>query len=187
MTITPTPAIEQQPDDARRNPDANESQGREDDTDDNNDTVGVLRLRGRAMPNQHVRWEQQVVDNEGLNRKKSKICCIYHKPKAFDESSDESSDSDNDSDSSQGSADSRQGAKNPRKINGRRKHKHKHEHGDDHNGGECSGHHDGQPGEASTTRSYGSSTSTMLEHRAPSPSVPNAYERPAGGKGKGKQ
>jgi len=33
------------------------------------------------------------VDNEGAGRKKSKICCIYHKPKAFDESSSEESDS----------------------------------------------------------------------------------------------
>jgi len=37
------------------------------------------------------------VDNEGAGRKKSKICCIYHKPRAFDESSDESSDESDDS------------------------------------------------------------------------------------------
>jgi len=42
-----------------------------------------------------------VVDNEGCNKKKSKICCIYHKPRRFDESSDESS-SESDSDSEAG-------------------------------------------------------------------------------------
>jgi len=39
------------------------------------------------------------VDNEGAGRKKSKICCIYRKPRAFDESSDESSASSDESDS----------------------------------------------------------------------------------------
>ncbi|ODV89611.1 hypothetical protein CANCADRAFT_46027 [Tortispora caseinolytica NRRL Y-17796] len=48
-----------------------------------------------------VRWVEDTVDNEHLNKKKSKICCIYHRPKAFDESSDEdSSSSDSDSSSS---------------------------------------------------------------------------------------
>jgi len=40
-----------------------------------------------------VQWTEDVVDNEGAGRKKSKICCIYHKPRAFDESSDESDSS----------------------------------------------------------------------------------------------
>ncbi|KAK0500114.1 phosphatase inhibitor-domain-containing protein [Armillaria luteobubalina] len=53
-------------------------------------TVGSLRLRG-------------ALDNEGCGKKKSKICCIYHKPRRFDESSDEDSSSD-ESDSDEGHA-----------------------------------------------------------------------------------
>ncbi|KAF4450971.1 hypothetical protein F53441_5962 [Fusarium austroafricanum] len=80
----------------------------------------ILRLRGAHTSNgRSVQWAEDVVDNEGLGRKSSKgerhecvlmsflltetaiVCCIYHKPKAVDESSDESSsDSDSDSDSS---------------------------------------------------------------------------------------
>merc|ERR1739841_237500 len=60
----------------------------------------VLRLRGgpsRTGP--RVQWDEQVVDNEGMGKKKSKICCIYHKPRAFDESSSSSSSgSESDSD-----------------------------------------------------------------------------------------
>jgi len=63
-------------------------------------TVGTLRLRGgprRIRP--HVAWGEDVIDNEGSGKKKSKICCIYRKPRRYDESSsDESSDSDSDSD-----------------------------------------------------------------------------------------
>jgi protein phosphatase 1 regulatory subunit 11 len=35
-----------------------------------------------------------VQDNEGLGRKSSKRCCIFHKPRAFGESSSDSSDDD---------------------------------------------------------------------------------------------
>ncbi|KAK0194105.1 hypothetical protein F5146DRAFT_1034270 [Armillaria mellea] len=52
-------------------------------------TVGSLRLRG-------------ALDNEGCGKKKSKICCIYHKPRRFDESSDEDSSSSDESDSDEG-------------------------------------------------------------------------------------
>ncbi|TFK64918.1 hypothetical protein BDN72DRAFT_846199 [Pluteus cervinus] len=64
--------------------------------------VGVLKLRGKkGAP--RVAWDEGVVDNEGCGKKKSKICCIYHKPRQFDESSSES-DSDSDSDSSDSDA-----------------------------------------------------------------------------------
>ncbi|KAK0236231.1 phosphatase inhibitor-domain-containing protein [Armillaria nabsnona] len=56
-------------------------------------TVGSLRLRG-ARRKPRVAWSEDVVDNEGCGKKKSKICCIYHKPRRFDESSDEDSSSD---------------------------------------------------------------------------------------------
>jgi len=67
-------------------------------------SVGALRLRGGPRRiRRRVAWDEDVVDNEGAGKKKSKICCIYHKPKRFDESSDEdSSDSDSESDCSHG-------------------------------------------------------------------------------------
>ncbi|KAH8988877.1 phosphatase inhibitor-domain-containing protein [Lactarius akahatsu] len=53
--------------------------------------TGTLHLRGGLRNRRHVAWGDDVLDNEGLGRKKSKICCIYHKPRRFDESSDEGS------------------------------------------------------------------------------------------------
>ena len=57
----------------------------------------------------NVKWEQGTIDNEQLNKKKSKStlwnrwlnkleCCIYHKPRRFDESSDESGEDEPDED-----------------------------------------------------------------------------------------
>ncbi|KAG9311819.1 phosphatase inhibitor-domain-containing protein [Chiua virens] len=50
-----------------------------------------------------------VVDNEGCGKKKSKICCIYHKPRQFDESSSESDSASSDSDSTGRNRDSDRG------------------------------------------------------------------------------
>ncbi|KAI9262687.1 phosphatase inhibitor-domain-containing protein [Sporodiniella umbellata] len=64
--------------------------------------VGVLRLVGdmSARPPRSIRWDDSVIDNEHMNKKKTKICCIYHKPHVVGESdSDSSSDSSSDSDS----------------------------------------------------------------------------------------
>lgn len=38
------------------------------------ETVVVLRLRRRPQ----VRFTDETIDNEHLNRKKSKVCCIKH-------------------------------------------------------------------------------------------------------------
>ena len=57
----------------------------------------VLRLRPPGEEEQHeahVQWDPDVVDNELLRKKKSNKCCIYHKPKPFDQSDSESSDDD---------------------------------------------------------------------------------------------
>lgn len=71
-----------------------------------------------------IQWAEDVVDNEGMGKKKSKVCCIYHAPKGIDESSDESSsDSDSDSDSAD------DGAARPSRR--RRGHDHDHDHGHD--------------------------------------------------------
>ena len=48
----------------------------------------VLRLR--LDPRPHVKWDEDVVDNEHMNKKSSKRCCIFHKKRAFGESSSES-------------------------------------------------------------------------------------------------
>ena len=48
----------------------------------------VLSLRPRS----NVTWDEGVINNEGLGRKSSKRCCIFHKQRAFGESSTESSE-----------------------------------------------------------------------------------------------
>ncbi|KAJ6620003.1 phosphatase inhibitor-domain-containing protein [Mycena sp. CBHHK59/15] len=130
--------------------------------------IGALHLRGGGPRRAHPRvaWDDDVIDNEGCGRKSSKICCIYHKPKNFDESSDEdSSDSDSDSDYDDGRA---------RRSNGQNhnhSHHHPHPHPDPPAGGAAQ-----QPG--------GGGSVTELELR---PEL-NAYElAPAGKKGKGKR
>jgi len=51
----------------------------------------VLTLR-KPKSSKKVVWTEETVDNEHLNRKKSKCCCIYRKPHQFGESSSESED-----------------------------------------------------------------------------------------------
>ncbi|GJJ71220.1 protein phosphatase 1 regulatory subunit 11 [Entomortierella parvispora] len=60
---------------------------------------GILDLTGEPDNTQErrVQWDDNVIDNEHMNKKKSKICCIFKKQREFGESSDESS---SDSDSS---------------------------------------------------------------------------------------
>lgn len=91
----------------------------------------VLRLRGGNTSNgRSVQWAEDVVDNEGLGRKSSKVCCIYHRPKRVDESSDESS-----SDSSSSDSDSDPEPDRKRKVGGGKDdcgHNHDHEHNHNH-------------------------------------------------------
>lgn len=68
---------------------------------------GTLRLRADDEPTadnneangptRRIRWSEDVVDNEGMGKKSSKVCCIYHKPRQIGESSSESDSSDSDS------------------------------------------------------------------------------------------
>ena len=44
----------------------------------------------------HVTWDESVIDNEFMNKKKSNKCCIYHKPRRWDESDTEETDSSSD-------------------------------------------------------------------------------------------
>ncbi|GAB5585227.1 Type 1 phosphatases regulator ypi1 [Umbelopsis nana] len=72
----------------------------ESESEPEDDHIGILRLRGdpSARSPRQIQWAENVVDNEHLGRKKSKICCIYHRPRmpGDDSSSDSSSDSDSD-------------------------------------------------------------------------------------------
>ncbi len=56
----------------------------------------VLHLTLRPRPT--VTWDDTVINNEGLSRKSSKRCCIFHKKKEFGESSSESEGDDDDDD-----------------------------------------------------------------------------------------
>ncbi|KAL2160253.1 hypothetical protein VTH06DRAFT_1426 [Thermothelomyces fergusii] len=136
----------------------------------------ILRLRGAHAPTRRsVQWRSDVVDNEGLGRKKSKVCCIYHRPRGLDESSDSSSSSDSSGSDSSDSDSDAEGGRKPRDH-------HHHDHAHD-----CDGHSHSHRGRAHGKRS---------RRRKPSP---NAYEkmprydRPKkdgsndGGKGKGEE
>jgi len=55
----------------------------------------IMRLRLKKKK-RNLKWSEEVVDNEGLGKKKSNKCCIYHKSRAFGESSSEESCSSDD-------------------------------------------------------------------------------------------
>jgi len=57
--------------------------------DTNQNNVIRLTLKNKNKPS--VKWTEDVVDNEFLNKKSSKKCCIYSKPRRWDESDSESS------------------------------------------------------------------------------------------------
>lgn len=48
----------------------------------------------QSQSKKSVRFARDTVDNEHMDRRKSKICCIYHRPRRFDESDSDESDSD---------------------------------------------------------------------------------------------
>jgi protein phosphatase 1 regulatory subunit 11 len=60
-----------------------------------------------------IRWAEDVVDNEGLGRKSSKVCCIYHKPRAVGESSSEEDSSDSEDSSSSDDGGGESGSESP--------------------------------------------------------------------------
>jgi protein phosphatase 1 regulatory subunit 11 len=113
----------------------------------------VLRLRGahdtsrlqrRTSPRRRIQWAEDVVDNEGLGRKSSKVCCIYHKTREIGESSSEDdSSSDESSDDGGGGSDSPDdgsarvsGKRRGKRASRRRQHSHEEDddcgHGHDH-------------------------------------------------------
>ncbi|KAF6755278.1 type 1 phosphatases regulator YPI1 [Ephemerocybe angulata] len=126
---------------------------------DGDGIVGTLRLRG--APNRsnrpRVAWDEGVIDNEGAGRKKSKICCIFHKARKFDESSSSDSDSDSDVDSC-----------------------HRHNHNHNHGGSNPSGNGDEASGSSQQSR-------PTKVHELSEDDEPNAYERMPGSRKKGKR
>ena len=101
-------------------------------TQEENTEVDGEATEGSTKRRRGIKWADDVVDNEGLGRKSSKVCCIYHRPKGVNESSSEDDSSSDDSDAGGGSDGSdgddgraRMGGK------GKRRHKHDHEHGDE--------------------------------------------------------
>jgi protein phosphatase 1 regulatory subunit 11 len=119
----------------------------------------VLTLH--VVPNQderRVTWDEEVIDNENMGKKSSKgmspygyadiVCCIYHKPRAFGESSSDES-------SSSSSDDSDSDYEGPSRRNG-----HDHDHGEPYGDQPCPLH----------------ARKQRKENRKRKPS-PNAYER----------
>lgn len=77
----------------------------------------VLQLRGEERSNNQsrsnrsptsqrhsVRWQSDVIDNEHMNKKKTKICCIFHPQQEFDDEVDHHSDCHDSSSSSSSSS-----------------------------------------------------------------------------------
>lgn len=60
--------------------------------DDRPGVSGVHLLLMCLDTERHVTFQEGVIDNEGMNRRKSKCCCIYRKPHDFGESSSSSDD-----------------------------------------------------------------------------------------------
>lgn len=119
-------------------------------------TLPTLRLRGGPIHSRRVTWSEEVVDNEELGRKKSKVCCIFKRNREFGESSDESS-----SDSSDSSEDSDIGddKRKGRDENDKRAYDMDHDHDHAHNHSHHHGHQ--KPGRRPSRR----------------PPSPNAYEK----------
>ncbi|KAK9854085.1 hypothetical protein MYU51_004817 [Penicillium brevicompactum] len=105
----------------------------------------TLRLRAEEAPeatssSRRIRWSEDVVDNEGMGKKSSKVCCIYHKARPVGESSSEESSSSSDSDSD--SEDDRRTARmKARRTRDPHNHDHDHDHDHEHDK-DCSNDHE---------------------------------------------
>ncbi|EOA85797.1 Type 1 phosphatases regulator ypi1 [Exserohilum turcicum] len=123
---------------------------------------GVLRLRAEPTERRHIQWAEDVVDNEGMGKKSSKVCCIYHKPRAADESSDDDSSDSSSSDSGSDSEPDNSTARPTGRTGGARgRRPHQHDRNDCAGDGGCGG-------------SSGHAQKHKRQRRKPSP---NAYEK----------
>jgi len=65
-----------------------------------NSPNATLRLRAEPEERRRIQWAEDVIDNEGMGKKSSKVCCIYHGPsEPGDSDSDSSSSSEGGNDS----------------------------------------------------------------------------------------
>ncbi|KOC17481.1 ppp1r11-prov protein [Aspergillus flavus AF70] len=135
---------------------------------------GTLRLRAENEPtvesntegrglHRHIRWSEDVIDNEGMGKRSSKVCCIYHKARPVGESSSESESSDSES----SDADSDNEIDNPRNTLGRSSVHHI----TDNHSHEQESEHDRERGRLTCCPNHGH---RKLKRRRPSP---NAYEK----------
>ena len=53
-----------------------------------------LRLKNPAKTERKVNWAENTIDNEYLNKKKSKCCCVFEKTRNWNESSSEDENED---------------------------------------------------------------------------------------------
>ncbi|KAH8334105.1 hypothetical protein KR059_006677, partial [Drosophila kikkawai] len=93
-----------------------------DETDASGSTPTLQLRLAQPRDERRVVFHAGIIDNEHLNRKKSKCCCIYKKPLAFGESS---SEDDEDCEHCFGHPEKR-------KKNLKHNHNHDHDHGDGH-------------------------------------------------------
>ena len=77
------------------------------------ETIARKNSKFKANFSFYLCRDEAVIDNEGLGRKSSKRCCIFHKQRAFGESSTDSSDNDSDGGSSSSSGGPGGGKKKP--------------------------------------------------------------------------
>ncbi|GJQ70804.1 hypothetical protein Trydic_g732 [Trypoxylus dichotomus] len=66
-------------------------------TETSSRSIVCVRLK-KPRCTRTVKWTEETVDNEHMNKKKSKSCCIYHKQRDFGESSSSSDESDDEDD-----------------------------------------------------------------------------------------
>lgn len=55
-----------------------------------------LKLKNPTKVERKVNWAENTIDNEYLNKKKSKCCCVFEKVRNWDESSSEDENEDKD-------------------------------------------------------------------------------------------
>jgi len=56
------------------------------------ENVRVVNLKPKTK--KQVKWTEDTIDNEHMNKLKSNVCCIYHKPKDAEDKSSSSCSSD---------------------------------------------------------------------------------------------
>ncbi|KAI8846468.1 phosphatase inhibitor-domain-containing protein [Chytridium lagenaria] len=97
-------------------------------TSTHTDTVGSLFLRGGPVESRRVQWASNVEDNEGMGRKTSKVCCIFHPQRQFGDSSSDESTSDSDGSDSPNAYERQPKIKNHRKKKTKKGCGHDHKH-----------------------------------------------------------